>query len=598
MSTQVSTTSLRDELRALDARKRADKAELARLEAEGMMSMLEYVKVTPEPKATNGFLDFDSFPFQVEMYGEEFTAAREGVILKSTQVGVSALVWRWAMREADQAGRTALYIFPTQDHVNEFAVERVDPSIDASDHLIRAIGNGVRQNRLKQLNGSSFIHFRGSNSRAGAQSIAADSLVFDEYDELDQPNVAQIERRLSGAAAAGRPPRTRRVGVPTIPGFGVHAHYERSDQRKWLVTCEKCKLSQEITWGKNVRWTNPGSDEVMYAGHDIYRDREAVTRAWRACSSCDTRLDVREGAWVKMNPDADVPGYHVTRLIVPYTDLEELVRNSRKTQIHEIEAFHNNDLGVPYSPSEASLGRDTILAACALGLEPVDRYDGTWPVTMGIDVAGERDLNIRITECLPSGINRALWIGTASSFTEAAAKMDRYRVQLCVIDANPERRLARTFAASYPGRVYLCEYGEPEEEPIRLKPDDRMVRVNRTEAIDGMMDTMRDRTNLPLLVPPPLYVEHLMAPKRRTEITPRGKLRRVYVSTGTSGDDYAHAEVYDLVARNLLRMAGIVGRREIENSTPQEPEDLGYEPAGLITDWDEYAPGFGERDEW
>lgn len=592
--------SLREELQALTAQRRAEKAEEQRTAARGTLSMREYAAVTPEPKALLGRLDFEAFPFQVELYGDALTAARDAVVMKATQTGVSALMWRWAMRETDQAGRTTLYIFPADEHVREFAVERVDPSIDASDYLTNRIGSGIRQQKLKQF-GAAFMHFRGSNSRAGAQSVAADSVVFDEYDELDQANLSQIERRLSGALAAGRPPRVRRVGVPSIPGFGVHAAYERSDRRVWVVACS-CGEEQEITWAENVRWVNPGSSDVMRAGRDVYRDRDQVVRAWRACRACEAELDVARGHWVPQNVGSPVPGYHVTRLIVPRTDLEEIVRNSRKTAPHEVEAFYNNDLGLAYSPAEASLSAEDILSASAFGVEPRDSYEGPWSITMGVDVAGERDLNVRVSEILPEGVARAVWIGTASSFAEIAGLLARFRVGVCVIDANPERRMARTLQAQHPGRVFLCEYGEPEEEPVTLKkgPDGSpsgIVRVNRTEAIDGMMDGIRRKVNLPTTPLPPLYLEQLQAPKRRTEVTASGRPRRVYVSTGSSGDDYAHAEVYDLVARELLRMAGAARQTVDEEETPRSAEDWGL-TAVPSHGWDEWSPGFTEEDPW
>lgn len=594
--------SLRDELGALYAQRRAEAAEEQRRAAEGTLSMRKYVTVTPEPKAVGGRISFEDFPYQEELYGEQVTAARDVVLIKSTQVGVSAWAWRWAMRETDQAGRTTLYIFPADEHVREFAVERIQPSIDGSDYLTNRIGTGIRQQKLVQF-GAAFLHLRGSNSRAGAQSVAADSIVFDEYDELDQANLAQIERRLSGAQAAGRPPRTRRVGVPSIPGFGIHAAYERSDRRVWLVTCSACREEQEVTWERNVRWLNPGNDCVMRPGHDEYHDRGAVAKAWRACRTCEAVLDVRQGRWEAQNPGSAVPGFHVTRLIVPRTDLEEIVRNSRKTAPHEVEAFWNNDLGRPYSPAEASLTAEDVQAAASLGREPQDHYVGPWAVTMGVDVAGERDLTVRISEIGPDRVARGLWLGEVSSFGEVGALMARFRVHLAVVDANPERRMARTLQAQHPGRVFLCEYGEPEEEPVQLKrgPDGRpsgLVRVNRTEALDGMMDAVRQKRNLPPSALPPWYVEQMTAPKRRTEINSRGKPRRVYVSTGNSGDDYAHAEVYDTVARELLSMS-VAAHQTIEaETTPQRPEEYGLDVVPAGHGWDEWSPGFSEDDDW
>src|SRR3954463_8335757 len=58
------------------------------------VSFYDWSMEVPEPKT--GRLDFDRFPFQVELY-REGGSDRELVISKSTQVGVSAWLLRWTM---------------------------------------------------------------------------------------------------------------------------------------------------------------------------------------------------------------------------------------------------------------------------------------------------------------------------------------------------------------------------------------------------------------------------------------------------------------------------------------------------------------------
>lgn len=570
--------------------------------------MREYAELIPEPGIGALRIEND-FPFQGEWYSEEVAHAGEVVWVKSTQVGMSAYAWRWAVRQTDQYGETGIYIFPTDTHVSEFGDERIEPAIEESQYLqTRIRARFVRHKKLKRI-GRGFLHLRGSNSKAGAQSVAAQFIVFDEYDFLDQQNLPQIERRITGAKQLGMTPRVRRIGTPTVDGQGIAAAYESSDQRVWKVMCPECALAQEVTWEENMRWTNPGKAGVMRAGHDDYEDVKEVERAWRACSACEAELDVREGEWVAQHPERRVIGFQVSRLIVPKTDLRQIILASRSTKPMEVEAFENNDLGRPYSAVEAALDAGAILAASALGRRPVRGYTGPHQVTMGVDVAGERNLSVRISEQLPAdspdypNARRALWIGEVESFRDVEALMHAYRVAICAIDSNPERRMAKTLRATFPGRVVLVEYdARNESESIKIETGEPgtplegvplKVRVNRTESIDAMMDSIRQQRNIPLADPPMNYVAQLRAPKRKTVVSNAGKVSRVYVSGGTVGDDYAHAEVYDLVATELWRMMRGIMQMQRGEGRQVPDEQIGFKRVRLSAgDSDEYRRGF------
>lgn len=355
-------------------------------ETEAQVALAEFeawAMQVPEPKV--GHLSMSRFPYQRELYSREVALAREVVIQKSTQVGVTSYAWRWAGWRADQSADTSLYIFPTTTHVHDFSDQRVDPSIDASEYLLSRLGK-VRNKGLKQIGLGSLI-FRGSESMAGAQSLDADGIVFDEYDDLDQKVVEQMERRLSGAKAAGREPRIRRVGVPRVAGHGVNGHYMASDRREWHVKCPKCSYEQTLNFEDNVRWKNPKGRKVLRASSDEYENAKEVGDVWRACAKCDTKLDVATGRWIPLKPDVSTIGFHITRLIVPFTDLQEIVRNSRKTRATQVETFRQNDLGEAYESGQAGLDEMTVMAACSRGDVPRQMYEGFNFVTMGVDVA-------------------------------------------------------------------------------------------------------------------------------------------------------------------------------------------------------------------
>lgn len=509
-----------------------------------------WAMAVPEPKV--GRLNMARFPYQRELYSAEVAAAREVVIQKSTQVGVTSYAWRWAGWRADQSADTALYIFPAKTLADDFSDNRVDPSVDESEYLSGRKGK-VWNKGLKKI-GLGALYFRGSESLAAAQSLDADCIVFDEYDDLVQKNVEQMERRLSGAQAAGRFPRIRRVGVPRVAGHGINGQYLASDQRQWQVTCPACGYQQALTFEDNLRWKNPGKRKVLRASNDEFENAKEVGEVWRVCSQCEEEIDVATGLWVPANPGVSTIGFHITRLIVPFTDLQEVVRNSRKTRATQVETFRQNDLGEAYEAGQAGLDEATIMAACSHGRTPVGSYGEGNFVTMGVDVASTRDLTVRISEHTSDGTKRALWIGEVREFEDVSRLMHLYNVTMCAIDGLPERRAAMALAHEFTGRVFVCVYNDkPMAEPVVLNPNTLIATVNRTEAIDSMMDGIRTLQNYPLKTPPQNYIRDLTNVKRVVEVEEdTGKVRVFYLSHGP--DDYAHAEVYDCVATHLLAM--------------------------------------------
>lgn len=561
-------------------------------------AMAEYAKLIPE--GSRGPLRLIDFPYQVEpFYSDEIADAEEVVYMKSTQVGASTALWRWAVRFADQYGQTVIYFFPTQDHVNEFGTERLEPSIAASEYLQSRIPRGHARNKRQKHIGLGFLNLRGMQSKASVQSIPAQAVVIDEYDECPPLRIEEGENRLSGAEAQGGVGRVRRAGRPSVPGYGIDAAFQESDQRSWMVVCPGCLLEQRVTFADNLRWRSAvAGDRVLRAGHDEFETRKDVAEAWRACRACDTSLEgdpIRRGRWVAQSPGAGrVPGFHVQRLIVPKTNLRRIVVNSRKTKVMEIETFHNADLGEAWAAADARLTDADLMRAAAQGLEPQARYTGRYPVTMGLDVASERDLNCRISEVLPNGTRRALRIWEPSTLEEVKQAFVDFRVHVAVIDSMPDRRgIGRPMQAAFPGRVFLCEYdSNPKSDSWRYDEKREIVVVNRTDAIDAMMESIRGVENIPTNPMPSGYMEQMKSPVRKLEEDPKDKKppHYAYRKTGTQGDDYAHAEVYDLVASEMMRAMGTAAEtyeagQPHEYETP-DPVNLGY---GNIN----YKPGFG-----
>jgi hypothetical protein len=68
--------------------------------------------------------------------------------------------------------------------------------------------------------------------------------------------------------------------------------------------------------------------------------------------------------------------------------------------------------------------------------------------------------------------------------------MHIYGVQVCVVDASPERDMARNFAREFPGRVYACDYGNISE-PVRWKgKEPYFILAERTQTLSICADSI------------------------------------------------------------------------------------------------------------
>jgi hypothetical protein len=538
-------------------------------------AFLEWSKRVAEPK---GPLDFERFPFQLELYrvvGDE--KIREVVIMKGTQVGVSALLNRFTLYLAAR-GYTAIYVFPTRGHVLDFSDSRVMPLLSKTPLAELAAALSVRNKGMKSV-GDGLVFYRGSESKSGLVGVDADLVVLDEYDQLSARNVPEAERRVSGSKLG----LIRRVGVPSHPDSGIALLYDESDRRQWFVRCEACTRWQPVEFATNLHW-----DE----------DADANIRNARVvCVFCSKNLDVTKGEWVAEFPGRDTPGFHVHRLLVPGTDLAAIIKASKRREPHEIEAFHNSDLGRPFTSETDGLDRSVIAAAQSASTEvlgaPYEMPRGYHEhnlVTMGVDVASVRNLHVRISEHLEDPLEvsghrkRALFIGEVETFEELAELIDRYSVDCACVDHLPERRMADGLADAFPGRVFVVNYMTNGRDPIRFNFEDRQVSVDRDAAMGGTVDIFRAGRNLLPATLPEGYVAHLVRSRRQVDRDVYGRKRVQWVTPRDT--DYFHAEVYDVVATELAKSLAIaqelaprlVQIRDFEPSRLDDPSDMYYSP--------------------
>ena len=457
-------------------------------------------------------------------------------VKKSAQCGVSGYLISTALWYPAEWEANYLYLFPKKTQMNDFSMARIKPAIQLSPELAK-LCDRVDNVGLKKI-GKGYLYCRGSEAVEQIISVDADAIGFDEYDFMTPANMDIAEKRIGGSELK----IIRRVSTPTYPDFGIDTAYRSGDQREWHIKCDHCGEWQVLDFFKNV--------EVTMANRENPEGRVV-------CVKCKKPIDrLMPGEWVAAYPDNDHHTYHISKLMSSRSTIAELIKASLKTDSQSIQIFHNYDLGKAFEPKGGRLSREAIAACRREAVQLTDSYGGSNPVTMGVDVGSV--LHVRISEHLPTGEKKALWIGTremTDGMTELDPLMDAYKVRIAIIDELPETASARAFCDKFEGRAFMCRYaGETQKERIVVDEDKSLVTVKRTEMLDVTFNRFRTQMNLlpmsALDIDDGDYLAQLKNTMRVVEKDTKGIPRPRYIDSGP--DHYAHAENYDEVATSMV----------------------------------------------
>jgi hypothetical protein len=359
-------------------------------------------------------------------------------------------------------------------------------------------------------------------SRVGLKSVPADLVVFDELDEAPQNSVDMAMERMGHSEFK----EVLMLSNPTLPDYGIDRAFQETDQRYWLLKCEKC--------GEYTCMEDTFPDCLLEVGG----------RVIRACRKCKAELNPSLGRWVAKRPSVtEKRGRHYSQLFSSYVPPEEILHKFRTT--NNLADFYNLKIGVAYVEATNRLSIQSVLALCGNdGILSSDRG----PCSMGVDQG--RDLHVVIGKRHSGKKGEVLHLGVYRDWEELDRLMKDFNVSRCVVDALPETRNARALAGRHKGRVFLNYYNQYQKGQYKWNEGDMTIQCNRTESLDtSHNEIMHGQVILPKeceIVR--LFAEHLHnAAKRLEEDEETGSKRYVYVKLGP--DHFRHAFNYEAMAR-------------------------------------------------
>jgi hypothetical protein len=451
-----------------------------------------------------------------------------------------------------------LYMFPTNDDVQDFSKSRFNPLIlynyKAIGQYVKTVGKGVDSAKLKRV-GESNLYLRGARldpSDTGGDAkkstkltgIQVDRIVPDEIDQMDSEAIAKARGRMGSAAVDGIKGNREEAYIanPSDEDRGIDLYWQESDQRQWFRACQECGTE---TCAELEFQSNP--EKCI----DLYDNGKGFIK----CKKCGRPLGIFPGRWIPQAPinTEKLVGYQWSHLTSAYHDPAVLLDRFNNPPEGNLGDVIRLDFGLPYSSREDKLRKHDVLACCGREIPPTYH---TGPCAAGVDVlpGGKKQVIIGTR----TGIDEYEIIKTAkiegdTDWLKLGDMFKKYGVKSAVIDLRPDEDAAREFEKKMHSktRIYLCEYTESPLIDANYNEATRIVKVYRTGIFD---QTHRLVLAQKFLLPrqsadmDEFARQVCNCVKKRHEDKRSGKIYYIYEKTGNKQDHFRNALNYFLLA--------------------------------------------------
>lgn len=318
------------------------------------------------------------------------------VMMVSAQTGKSLSVLAMLGYIAVCDPGPAMHFSPIEKDSISFVRERLNPLIDSSPSLRRAIGKG--QSRRKGSTGGldstevktfpgGQLSFGSSHKKTDVAARAIRYLLLDEVDKFvanvggeGDPLELAIKRT---ATFEGRRRKIVIVSTPTTStGSHVYAWYLRGDQRKFKLKCPDAQCGEFFApeFG-HIDWTkgSPETARLVCPHCGVVHDEAARQKM------------IDGGRWeATAKGEPGIRSYHMNALASRFATLRRIIQEYESAKTPEKkQAFYNTTLAQVYDcTTEFELSHD-LLAERAQPIKPPYAADIVF-VTAGVDVQGDR----------------------------------------------------------------------------------------------------------------------------------------------------------------------------------------------------------------
>ena len=474
------------------------------------------------------------------------------IIEKSRQLGMSEVGMTEVLHFLITRERTkAMYIFPRNQQMVDFSKSRIKPVIQSSEYFQSIVDKNLDSVSTKKLN-DSWLFMRSGWGGALGEGADIDFLAIDEYDRMKDGVELAFQEGLSSSKFG----LMRRWSTPTVPGRGVNGVISKSDQMRYIWTCEHCGTKQFLTFDDNLIQVDPHG--VDLATQEV-KDGTFII----GCKKCKKPLNrMGIGEWIPTYPHIkETRGYHISQLDAAWISADDIMR--RKFNYSSKQLFFNYVIGEPFASEGIRIYEEDIRAAIRLSREEVSRTgtyaaitagidwgDTSYMVVLGIKANGTVDLlnlySVQDDSRTP-----------LKSVSYFCAILRAYTPNLVVADAGYGADRNTYAYTQFPSSWYACYWTTNTNPTSRTRFIDqwnessREVTVDKTLAIQRVLHSFKGRLIglFPWNEKLAMLTQHL----KNTIIMDEEADGLVYQrATRTGPDHFACAVAYGLIAVNKL----------------------------------------------
>jgi len=287
-----------------------------------------------------------------------------------------------------------LVIQPTLEMAMTWSKDRFTPMIRDCDILKGKIKESKTRDSDNTILHKSFpgghVTICGANSPASLASRPIRVVLCDEIDKY--PPSAGSEGDPVSLALKRSATFWNRVNLlistPTVKGLSrIEAAWEESDQRRFFVSCPKCKKTQFLKWS-NIAWLK--DDDGKNLPHTTKYKCEFCGNLWDDAKRWNA---IRHGQWqiTRKTPEQNlVAGFHLNEIYSPWIRLSEMVSNFLKSKDNPemLKAFVNTSLGETWEEEGFKLSEMDLYARREKYKAPVPK--GGLVLIASVDVQDDR----------------------------------------------------------------------------------------------------------------------------------------------------------------------------------------------------------------
>lgn len=476
-------------------------------------------------------ISFEDYPMFRLIYDGGYDSM---LLMTCRQVGKSTTLSNFSIAEsiAFDFFKT-FFISPSQEQTHKFSTLRVGTTIQFSPNLKKYYsGRGVenRVNLRMFSNGSQIAFSYAKDNADRCRGFSADRVCLDEIQDMLLDAIEPVVRE---CMSKSKYKWMTRCGTPKSMENPIQGYWQASTQTEWLVKCEACNAWNQL------------------------RSEKCLGKLGPVCqrAGCGRYLNVRNGTWVDMNPDAKahtltddpderasvIKGFHISRPMMPQEvpgcwqpgtagyrlalkNWRDILDKFEGPKPYSLPMFRNEVLGVSDSVGRRLVTRELLNEMCT-GPQMLPKpgpasLQGISMVAAGIDWSGggtlikSRTVLWIVGKVAQTQKIRTLYYkifpGTSpvEEVNEIMNILGMYGPVLKLVGCDagegnmPTEMLRRRLG---PERVFKYRYGSPKFR-VRWDAEGAYYLVNRTWSIDSLMSALQRKEyefaqNVPAMTP-------------------------------------------------------------------------------------------------